>query len=234
MLLRFFFTIFGPTFSLGVMGFQAVLLPLALIAVLSASLTAIYQRNVKRLLAYSSVAQVGYMVLGISLASVTGITAGLLHLFNHALIKAALFMAVGAVMYQVGSTRIEAMRGLGKRMPWTMAAFVLGGLSLIGVPGTVGFVSKWYLVLGAVEAGLWPIAVVVLVGSLMALVYVWRVVEAAYFQPYVGHLDVREAPLTLLIPTWALVAANLYFGLHSTPTTTVAIRAAEVLLGVEP
>lgn len=233
MLLRFLFTIFGPTFSLGVMGFQAVLLPLALVAILSASLTAIYQRNVKRLLAYSSVAQVGYMILGISMASVTGITAGILHLFNHALIKAALFMAVGAVMYRVGSVRIEAMRGLGKRMPWTMAAFVLGGLSLIGVPGTVGFISKWYLVLAAVEAGLWPVAGVVLVGSLMALVYIWRVVEAAYFQEYMGRLDLKEAPLSLLIPTWTLVLANIYFGLHSAPTTGIAIRAAEVLLGVE-
>ena len=234
MLVRFFFTIFGPVFSFEIMGFQGVLLPLALIAILSASMTAIYQRNVKRLLAYSSVAQVGYMILGISFSSVTGLTAGLLHLFNHALIKAALFMAVGAVMYQVGSVRIEAMRGLGKRMPWTMAAFVLGGLSLIGVPGTVGFISKWYLVLAAVEAGLWPIAAVVLVGSLMALVYIWRVVEAAYFHEFVGNLEVKAAPLSLLLPMWTLVLANLYFGLHSAPTTTIAIRAAEVLLGVAP
>ncbi len=232
MLLRFFFTIFGPTFSLEVMSFQAVLLPLALIGIVWASLMAIFQRNVKRLLAYSSVAQVGYMILGISLASVTGLTAALLHLFNHALIKAALFMAVGAVMYQVGSVRIEAMRGLGKKMPWTMAAFVLGGLSLIGVPGTVGFISKWYLVLAAVEAGLWFIAAVVLVGSLLALIYIWRVVEAAYFHEYVGHLEVKEAPLSLLIPIWTLVLANLYFGLHSSPTTGIAIRAAETLLGV--
>jgi multicomponent Na+:H+ antiporter subunit D len=234
MLVRFFFTIFGPVFSFEIMGFQGVLLPLALIAILSASMTAIYQRNVKRLLAYSSVAQVGYMILGISFSSVTGLTAGLLHLFNHALIKAALFMAVGAVMYQVGSVRIEAMRGLGKRMPWTMAAFVLGGLSLIGVPGTVGFISKWYLVLAAVEAGLWPIAAVVLVGSLMALVYIWRVVEAAYFHEFVGNLEVKAAPLSLLLPMWTLVLANLYFGLHSAPTTNIAIRAAEVLLGVAP
>ena len=232
MLVRFFFTIFGPTFSLGVMSFQAVLLPLALIAILSASLTAIYQRNVKRLLAYSSVAQVGYMILGISLASVTGLTAGLLHLFNHALIKAALFMAVGAVMYQVGSVRIEAMRGLGKKMPWTMAAFVLGGLSLIGVPGTVGFISKWYPGPGTVEAGLWPIAAVVLVGSLMALVYIWRVVEAAYFHEFVGHLEVRKHPSPSSSPSGPWLA-NIYFGLHSTPTTEIAIRAAEVLLGVE-
>jgi multicomponent Na+:H+ antiporter subunit D len=234
MLVRFFFTIFGPHFSVEVMGFQGVLLPLALIAILSASTGAIYQRNVKRLLAYSSVAQIGYMTLGISLVSVTGLTAGLLHLFNHAIMKAALFMAMGAVMYRVGSVRIEAMRGLGRRMPWTMAAFVLGGLSLIGVPGTVGFISKWYLVLAAVQAGFWLVAGVVLVGSLMALVYIWRVVEAAYFHEFVGEMEVREAPLSLLLPIWILVAANVYFGLNATLTAGIATRAAEILLGVAP
>jgi len=232
MLVRFFFTIFGPTFSLEVMTFQWVLLPLALMAILSGSMTAIYQMNVKRLLAYSSVAQVGYIILGISLASVTGLTAGLLHLFNHAVMKGALFLAMGAVMYQVGSVRIEAMRGLGRKMPWTMAAFLLGGLSLIGVPGTVGFISKWYLVLGAVEAGLWVVAALVLVGSLMAVVYIWRVVEAAYFNEFAGDFEVREAPVSLLIPIWVLVVANIYFGLDATLTAGIATRAAEVLLGV--
>lgn len=234
MMVRFFFSIFGPTFSLEVMAFQWVLLPLALLGILSASMTAIFQMNVKRLLAYSSVAQVGYMVLGISLASVTGLTAGLLHLFNHALIKAALFMAMGCVMYRVGSVRVEAMTGLGRKMPWTMAAFVLGGLSLIGVPATVGFVSKWYLVLAAVEQGLWIVAALVLIGSLMAVVYIWKVVEAAYFQDFLGELEVREAPLSLLVPTWVLIAANLYFGIDASLTSGIAGRAAEMLLGVGP
>ena len=83
------------------------------------------------------------MVLGISFASVLGLTAGILHLFNHALMKGALFMSMGCIMYRVGSVRLEQMNGLGRAMPWTMAAFVVGGLSLIGVPLTVGFVSKW-------------------------------------------------------------------------------------------
>ncbi len=116
--------------------------------------------------------------------SVTGLTGGLVHLFNHALMKSGLFLAMACVAAahraRPGST---ALRGLGRRMPLTMAAFVVGGLSLIGVPLTVGFVSKWYLVLGALEAGLWPVAVLILLSSLLALVYVWRVVEVAYFQP---------------------------------------------------
>jgi multicomponent Na+:H+ antiporter subunit D len=174
------------------------------------------------------------MVLGISLASVFGVAAGILHLFNHALIKGALFMAMGCVMYRVGSVRIEAMSGLGRTMPFTMAAFVLGGLSLIGVPLTVGFISKWYLVRAALEQGLWPIAVVVLVGSLLAVIYVWKVVEVAYFRPSPEDHGIQEAPLSLLVPTWILVLANLYFGINAKLTTGVAIRAAQSLLGVGP
>ena len=232
MLLRFFFTVFGAAFSFDVMHLDRILTPLALVAIITMSLSAIYQPNVKRLLAYSSVAQIGYMVLGISLASVFGVAAGILHLFNHALIKGALFMAMGCVMYRVGSVRIEAMAGLGKTMPFTMAAFVVGGLSLIGVPLTVGFISKLYLVRAALEQGLWPVAVLVLVGSLLAVIYVWKVVEVAYFRQPVGEARVREAPLSLLIPTWILVLANIWFGVDARLTAGVAIRAAQSLLGV--
>jgi multicomponent Na+:H+ antiporter subunit D len=234
LLLRFFFTIFGAAFSFDTMQLDRILMPLALVAILSMSLVAVYQRNVKQLLAYSSVAQIGYMVLGISFASVLGVSAGILHLFNHALIKGALFMALGCVMYRVGSVRLDSMAGLGRAMPWTMAAFVVGGLSLIGVPLTVGFVSKWYLVQAALEQGNWPVAAVVLMGSLLAVVYVWKVVEVAYFGEVSPEAGIREAPLGLLVPTWALVLANLYFGIDASLTAGVATRAAEVLIGGLP
>ncbi len=231
MLLRFFLTVFGAAFSFDVMRLDLVLLPLALAAIVSMSLVAIFQENVKRLLAYSSVAQIGYMILGLSFASATGLTATLLHLFNHALMKGALFMALGCVMYRIGSVRIEAMAGLGRRMPITMAAFVAGGLSLVGVPLTVGFVSKWYLIVGALERGWWPVAALVLLTSAMALVYVWRVVEAAYFrQASAGARRSGEAPWSLLAPTWALVLLNLYFGIDAMRTAEVARVAAELLL----
>ena len=112
------------------------------------SIVACFQTNVKRVLAYSSVAQIGYMVLGLGFVSVAGLTASILHLFNHALMKGALFLVLGAVFYRIGSCNIDRMAGLAKQMPWTMAAFVGGGLSLIGVPLTAGFISKWYLMLG--------------------------------------------------------------------------------------
>ncbi len=127
------------------------------------------------------------------------------------------------------------MRGLGKRMPWTMAAFVAAGLSLIGVPLTVGFVSKWYLILGAIERGWWPVAGLVLVASLMAVIYIWKVIEVAYFDTAPEDAaPVQEAPLAMLIPTWALVVASYWFGIDATFTSEVAGAAARSLLGVGP
>ena len=143
MLLRFLFTVFGKALSFEAMLLHLILVPLALVAVFSGSIVAVFQDNLKRMLAYSSVAQIGYIILGISFATVTGVTAGILHLFNHALMKAALFLALGCLVYQLGSARLQDVAGLGRRMPWTFAAIIIGGLSLIGVPLTVGFISKW-------------------------------------------------------------------------------------------
>ena len=231
LLLRFLFSLFGPALSFEQYEADRILLPLAVVGIFSMSAAAIYQPTVKKLLAYSSVAQIGYMLLGISLASVTGLTATVLHLFNHALIKTALFMAMGCVAYRIGTTRLSDMAGLGRSMPWTMAAFVAGGLSLIGVPLTVGFISKWYLILAALEQGwLWLAAMIVLT-SLMAVAYVWRVVEVAYFRDRGQAAQATEAPLSLLIPTWLMIAANFYFGVDASVTTEVAATAARLLFG---
>ncbi len=234
-LLRFFFTVFGYQFAFESMQLWVFLMPLALIGIVTASLVAIFQNNIKRMLAYSSVAQVGYMILGISFASVNGLTGGIVQLFNHGLMKCALFLAMGCIMVRCGSVHIGAMRGLGRRMPWTMAAFVAAGLSLIGVPLTVGFISKWYLVLAAVEQGQWAVAALVLLSSLLAAVYVWRVVEVAYFHeaPAVeSEAAITEAPISLLLPMWALVIAIFYFGITTDATADIARMAAESLLGV--
>lgn len=232
-LIRFLYSVFGADFSFGTMPTMWLLVPLAIIGLLSTSIVAIGQDNIKRMLAYSSVAQIGYMTLGIGMASALGLTAALLHVFNHALMKGALFMALGAIMYRCGSTGIDSIRGLGRQMPWTMAAFVAGGLSLIGVPLTVGFISKWYLILAAVELGWWPVVAVIVVGSLLAVIYIWRVVEAAYFQQASGE-PVREAPLGLLLPTWALVIANFWFGIDTRLTVGMAERAVQLLTGATP
>jgi multicomponent Na+:H+ antiporter subunit D len=186
------------------------------------------------MLAYSSVAQVGYMVIGIGFASTLGLTAGIVHLFNHAMTKGGLFLALGCMVLRLGSVQIESLAGLGRRMPLTMFAFVLGGLSLIGIPLTAGFISKWVLVQAALEQGNWLVAVAVLLGSLLAVIYVWRVVEVAYFQPAPegdAGAKIKEAPLSMLIPTWILIGASIYFGIHTSLTLGVAERAAKLLLG---
>jgi len=154
------------------------------------------------------------------------------HVFNHALMKGALFMALGAIAYRVGSTRLHRIRGLGRQMPWTFAAIFIGGLSLIGVPGTAGFISKWYLVLAAIEQQSWLIAMIILAGSLLAVAYMWNLIETLFFKhPEPRPEPVREAPLSMLVPMWLLVIANIWFGLDTGLTVGIAETAVQ-LLGV--
>ena len=234
-LLRFIFSVFGEEFSFNTLPLQQILLALGIAGILTASIMAIYQQNVKQLFAYSSVAQIAYMILALAMNSSSGLVATLLHLFNHALIKAALFLALAAVMYRLGSVQLTQFSGLAQRMPWTMSAIVIGGLSLIGIPLTVGFISKWYLVLAALENGWWPLAIFILTGSLLAVMYVWRIVEAAYFSPLKAeHRHIKEAPLSLLLPTWVLVLANLYFGINAEFTIAITELTAQSLLGEAP
>lgn len=231
-LIRLIFTVFGDIEPLETYGVRGLVIALALVGMFAGSLLAIYQKNVKRLLAYSSVAQVGYMILGVSMGNAAGMAGGIVHMFNHALMKGGLFMVMGCVFYVVGSVKLEDMAGLGKRMPLTAAAFVAGGFSLIGVPLTVGFVSKWYLVQGAFEAGWWHVAMLIMLSSLLAVVYVWRVVEMMYFRSApVGHAKAEEAPLGLLIPTYVLIGASFWFGIDATFTSDIALSAADTLLG---
>ncbi len=229
-MVRYLFSIFGVNFSFQTIHIQWLFVPVSLFAILFTSIVALFQRDIKRMLAYSSVAQIGYMLLGIGLFNVTGLTATLLHLFNHALMKGALFLAMGAVCYRIGNTFIDSMQGLGKQMPWTMAAFVIGGLSIVGVPLTTGFISKWVLIQAAVERGWWPVIIVIVVASLIAMMYIWRVIEAVYLQSRPENAkNVSEAPLSLLIPVWILALANLYFGANATLSSELAGNAAATL-----
>lgn len=228
MTFRFMFTIFGPAYALAE-DFRIFSI-LAAAGIIVSSIKAMQQSNVKRVLAYSSIGQLGYIVLGFSLFSQAGITAALVHLFHHALIKGGMFMALGCVMYRVGGCELSDMRGLGKRMPWTMAAFTVGGMSLVGVPLTAGFVSKWYLIRALLEDGNYWLVPVVLIGGLLALIYIWRVIEVIYFHQPDREIEVDEAPLGLLLPTWTLIGLSLFLGVYSEFSTTRALAAARMLL----
>lgn len=234
-LLRFIFTVFGVEFSFGALPLGEILLVLAVTSIVIASTVAIFQKNIKRMLAYSSLAQIGYIILGISYANVTGLSAAIMHLFNHAATKGALFLILGCVVYRTGSAHIDKLQGLGRRMPLTMFGFAIAGLSLIGVPLTAGFISKWYLVLGAMERGWWPAAVLVLLTSLLAVAYIWRVVEVAYFRPLPEDAgDLSDPPLSMLIPAWVLILATIYFGIETSLTVGVAEQAARFLFENSP
>jgi multicomponent Na+:H+ antiporter subunit D len=231
-LIRLFFSVFGVTITFGSLPVGEVLLVLSVAAMFIASLTAVFEENAKRMLALSSVAQVGYITLGISLANVAGLTGGIVHIFNHAIMKTALFLSLGAVIYRTGSVQLSDLAGIGRRMPLTMAVFVVGGLSLIGVPGTAGFVSKWYLALGALGHGWWPLVFLIVVSSLIAVLYVGRVVEIAWFrEPSEIAARAQDPPLSMLIPMLVLAAATIYFGFETEASAGIANKIAASLLG---
>lgn len=231
LLLRFFYTIFGFEVVFELHPVAEVLLVLSIAGMFTASLVAIFQENIKRLLAWSSVAQIGYITLGVSFANISGLTGSLVHLFNHAMIKGGLFFAVGCFAIMAGSVRLNELAGIGRRMPVTMAAFVLAGLSLVGVPGTVGFISKWYLVVGALEAGVWWVAFLILITSLLAVIYLGKFVEVAYFrEPHGKTVKAGEPPLSMLVPTWILAIACVVFGINAELTAGTAGLAAQVLI----
>jgi len=231
-LIRFKYGIFGFDFAFSSLPLQSIFLTLGLTGIFVASIAAIYQDNLKKLLAYSSVAQIGYLIVGLGLANESGLMATLLHMLNHGLMKAALFLALAAVVFRLGEANLSEMHGLASRMPWTMAAFLIGGLSLIGVPLTVGFISKWYLVTAAIEHNWWPVAGLILVGSLLSVIYIWKIVEVVYFKAAnekTAH--VKEAPLSILAPTWTLVVANIYFGINTELTVGITRLAAANVFG---
>jgi len=238
-LIRFIFSVFRIEFSTLALPLESVFVVLGIVAVFAGSLVAIFQQDLKRGLAYSSVAQVGYMIIGVGIGTAAGLQAALIHLFNHAMMKGALFMALAGIVYRAGNSQFSSLRGIGRRMPLSTACLVLGGLSLIGIPGTAGFISKWYLVVAAVNRDEWLLAALVLAGSLLTAVYVWRVVEAAYLSPPqptdTAQLPGRcEAPASLLAVLVVLALANVYFGLDTRFPVGSAGSAAATLLELDP
>jgi multicomponent Na+:H+ antiporter subunit D len=149
--------------------------------------------------------------------------------------KGAAFMAIGAIVFRAGTAKLDELSGIGRTMPWTSAALTVAGLGLIGVPGTSGFVSKYYLILGALEAGFGWLAILIVASSVIAVLYVGRIVEVVWFrEPAEAARACREAPLELLLPMWGLAGATIWFGIDAEWPAGLAAAAARQLLGGAP
>lgn len=182
-------------------------------AILVGAFSAIFQDDIKMMLAYSTVSNIGYIALGIGLGSVYGLLGGIIHILNHAIMKVTLFLSAGAIIHQTGSRKLSELKGIGKRMPLTMAAMVIGALSIVGIPPTNGFIAKWYIALGALKAGKPFFVVILLLGALLIFAYYAKVLNTAYFKmPEKENPKQREAPLSMLIPIIVLAASCLIVG----------------------
>jgi len=213
--LRVFLFIFGLN-AMRELGADRLALVAASVTMLMGSLLALGQNNLKARLAFSTVSQLSYIILGAALLTPRGVLGGVAHITNHAVSKITLFFCAGSIYVSAHKTEISQMSGLARRMPWTMAAFALSSLSIVGIPLTSGFVSKWYLALGAVDRHSLLILAVLLVSSLLAAAYLGQILYKAYFESEnepVVHGEVREVPW-IVVPLAITAGASLLLGIY--------------------
>jgi len=182
---------------------EQILVWIACATIIISSLIALSQDNLKRRLAFSTIGQLGYVVLGATLATKQGMGGAVLHIAMHACGKITLFFCAGAILVASGKKYVSELRGLGRKMPFTMAAFLIGSLSVIGLPPLGGFVSKWYLVLGALDRDYVWVVVVLLVSSLLNVFYLLPVAVSAFFRTddeKEGEGGIQEAPWQCVVP----------------------------------
>lgn len=202
-------------------------------AVLYGGIMAILQKDLKMMIAYSTVSHIGYIFLGITAFTAEGLTGAMYHMLDHGLAKACLFLCAGNFIYMKGYRRIEELRGAWRQMPWTCFAFALASISVIGIPPTAGFISKWYLILGSIRAGKWLYAIVLLCGSILAAVYCFRIIYYMFFQAGkegAWEETPHDASQAMLAPVWALSLGTLFFGVFSYLLIPSLLKAAAYLL----
>lgn len=225
-LIRVIYSVFTLAFIRSYMGVDIAICWIAAIGIIAGSVLAIGQHNLKRMLAYSSVSQIGYIVLGIGLSPITtwGLLGALAHISNHAIMKGCLFLAAGAFIYKYDLWDIRDFEGLGKKMPYASAAFTLAALSMIGVPPSTGFATKLFLIFASLKAteveafssAGYVFVGVLLLSSLLNLVYFWRVIERMYFvkkEELNGGEREGDAPLSMLIPLLFLASLCIVVGI---------------------
>lgn len=227
-MIRIMFTIFSADFTFNVLKWQGVVVWWAVIAIVAGSLFALSQRDIKKMLTYIIVAEIGYMVGGVWLANKAGITGATYHIFSDAMMTLCLFMAVGCVLYRAKDRSFESMRGIFRRMPVTMVAFVIGAFAMIGIPPTCGFFSKWYLISGAIQAGHWGFGAALVFSSLINAVMFFRLFEIGYYRKFDENGDhhhdekikVEEAPMSMVVPLVIVSISLIVIGLYTNEIVT--------------
>jgi len=197
----------------GILGVGMILAGLGLVSMVLGAFMALVQRDLKRLLAYSGICQLGYILLGIGLGTTLGIQGGLFHLFNNAIYKTMLFMIAGTIIYQVGTSNMDKLGGLWNNMPVTAMAFMIGALAISGVPPMNGFASKWTIYVAGIEEGQYVFTIIALVVSALTLAYFLKAFNSIFLGQRPKHLkNVKETPISMLIPILLLAALCLVFG----------------------
>ena len=213
--IRVVFSVFAVSFLERFVQVWTLIAWIAALAVILGSVFAIMQRSLKRMLAYSSISHVGYIVLGMTfLHTKWGLSAAVVHLLNHSIMKATLFMVACGFIYKFGFKEIDDLAGIGRKMPFSAAAFTIAAISMIGIPPTVGFVTKLYIILASIETGQIAYIFVMVASSLLSLVYFWRVIETMYMKGDHHHEQEREElPAEMLLPAIFLSFLTIAFGL---------------------
>lgn len=212
---------------------MTMLLWMATLAIIIGSMFAIVQEDIKKMLAYSSIAQIGYVFLGIALMSQNAVLGGILHIFNHAMMKAMLFLAAGAFIYGTGVRNLRDLKGIGHTMPIPTLAFTVGAMAMVGIPITNGFISKWYLALGALDVQKPFYVAVILVSSLLNGVYYLPIIVNAFFgEPEGAVAEPKRLPRQMEIPLVVLGAGCLLFGIFPSLIVGLISRATQMLLGL--
>jgi multicomponent Na+:H+ antiporter subunit D len=230
-LIRFMFFVIGPEMISEKLPVATLIGYLGMIGMIWGSLLAVCQKELKRMLAYSSVAQVGYIALGIGLANPFGFIGAVLHALNHACMKACLFFVSGNMRFRQGHSFIPDFKeNFRLSMPWSSGAFALAAVSMVGLPPTAGFFSKWYLALGSIEQSNWIFVAALVLSSLLNAVYFFRVLEKIYMKPVeaekaleTGAVQRADAPGSMIWPTLLLAAGVLVLGIFNAYIVTTFI-----------
>ena len=229
-LARILFSIFENSENLINNTLLFVILPLSLLAMFAGTIMAIYEKDIKRLLAHSSVAQIGYITLAFAIGTKASVAAGFIHMFNHAIIKGGLFIAITSIGFYIKKrVTINNLSGLGRAMPITFFCFVICSLSLAGLPLTAGFISKLYLIKASISSDDIWIAILILISSALSVVYLWKIIEVMWMRDG-RKIVIKENP-TIYISLIIITFLNIYFGLDASLVVNGSFEAAEKLIG---